>query len=81
MTICSCIKTCVTAVRLTGKNELQQGFWGSFQLAAARQASAGEPVYDPHDSAVISVNDSAVIGDDIKPVAVEGGDEQQSELN
>jgi hypothetical protein len=66
---------------VAGKNELQQGFRGMFSLAAARQASTGEPVYDPHDSAVINLNDSAVIGDDIKPVAVEGGDEQQSELN
>jgi hypothetical protein len=48
-------------------------------LAAARQASAGQPFYHRHDSAVIKLNDSAVIGEANKPVAVEGGDEQQSE--
>jgi hypothetical protein len=69
------------AVCSASRNEQQQGFRGKFSLAAARQASAGQPFYDRHDSAVINLNDSAVIGDDIKPVAVEGGDEQQSELN
>jgi hypothetical protein len=62
-----------------GQSKWWQGFWRVRQLAAARQASAGEPVYDRHDSAVIPVNDSAVTGGSHKPVAVEGGDEQQSE--
>ncbi|WP_233496980.1 hypothetical protein [Dyella sp. AtDHG13] len=45
-----------------GQSQLQQGLRESTCLAAARQASAEEPFYDRHDSAVMAVNDSAVIG-------------------
>jgi hypothetical protein len=68
----------VNAIFTEAQIQQQQRFQWGFPLAATRQASAGQPVYDRHDSAVIHLIDSAVIGD-VKAVAVEGGDTQQSE--
>jgi hypothetical protein len=62
MSICNCTKINVKNFFTLCEDELQQDLRGVHALAATRQASIGEPVYDRHDSAVMQMNDSAVTG-------------------